>query len=309
MNLIDAIYKSNKPLMMDTKLDYMKAYSSGTWPKASSSMAFIWEAINIVGRQKFPDDWTGRELLVVDWWPSPTEHYSLWEANTKKRLLSRNGRASKSPTTPYLSDAAKLAKAKLASSDAELEDFLKGGYGKLEEEQKEWEENRAAGTRLNEVVRQIGDWGRDGLLHGELRSTVSPSVVQEMDANDWACSSDFEHWMKTGTIKKYLGSAGPYNWDIFVSKGSLEKQMSILNDTPVAVAAADISRLSPELQIAVKVALDLKMFDGGNGKLDYGQTQSKLIEYWKAAGNSPDMTPSKAKTLAGIIRHSTRQVK
>lgn len=218
----------------------------GSWPKAPSRFVFIFEAINLAGSALFGDKWTGNELAVVKWGESPqaqierlrqappigggaTGSYDSYSTRTQRRL-------------PPL---------------AHVYEYW------ARKRQPLFEENNRATERLLDCVDWLAQHCRDGELKSFARLLDGGSLM-EMRAEEWNIDQPLSAFVvQGGGLRRCyeLGMrSGPFQTLAFFDRQELLEALKREPDAPLIVGEADLSRLSPYLRLAVRVALEQGYF-------------------------------------------------
>lgn len=211
------------------------------WPKAPSEYVYVFEAINIVGSALFGEEWTGRELVAVSW---PTNPWWV-------RLTARQPQKTPPPPESLVSSHRR------ENSKPELDEHVKDWVAKSHEVK--WEENRAAIRRLADALDWIAQRCRDAELASYWRLKSGGCPVRPMRAEEWNIDNPLKEFVSNGSFKRHcreLRGTGPFEVYVFFAKQDLLTALKRLPDAPLIVAEADLSRLSPYLQGAVRLALE-----------------------------------------------------
>ncbi len=215
--------------------------NKGCWPKAPSKYVFIFEAINLVGLALFKDDWTGKELTAVHWAQSP-------RADRKEARFSpaRGGGARGSGSFGSIPLPRK------ERHDFHVEDW------RAELRQPRWEENGRAMERLEQAVEWLAQRCRDAELTSYARFRDVGGNLWPMWSVEWNVESALFHFVIHGGKKRHfpqLKQTGPFESFVFFEKAELLAALKREPASPLLVGEADLSRLSPYLQSAVRLAL------------------------------------------------------
>lgn len=211
-----------------------------SWPKAPSQYAFIYAAINLVGAAIFGSDWSGEELLAVTWIESPRAE------RTRARVFRPTPPVPHSLSNPRPREPVRYAP---------IEHVLDWKAEKLHEQ---WEANRSAAERLNKSVDWIAQKCRDGELRSFYRLRVGGGPVMPMSAHEWNVDIPLMTFVSNGGNNRFcrdLKSAGPFDTFVFFEKDELLNVLRREPNAPLVVSESDLSRLSPYLQGAVRLAL------------------------------------------------------
>ena len=100
-----------------------------------------------------------------------------------------------------------------------------------------------------------------------------------MRAAEWNIDNPLSTFIVMGGNNRHcweLPSIGPYEIFVFFDKSELLQVLARQPNAPLIVGEADLSRLSPYLQLAVRVALARGYFDKGSCKLNwFGKPKSE----------------------------------
>ena len=302
-------YRSRRPSIMEGWVALGRR-GPNNWPKVDSSNVFVLEAVHIVGRAKFGDDWNGSELNVLKWPLPPLRAYQdidmaahLEAAKLEKyrplppvNLDGRSGRKSESE--------AEFAERRARTIEAIRQQQVQIPKHVLDE-QRDWETNNDALIRLRSVADWLGQRGRDGEINGHYRMSGGQEPIV-MRATDWNCPDEFTGWLECGGRTMYFSTANKtFDCDFFLERTSLQNAIATLAHAPLMVDRADLSRLAPDLQLAVRIALQEKLF--GPGVHPDGMVQDKIIAAAKDAGW--EIKSTKAKQMSATMRWPNSPIK
>lgn len=217
----------------------------GTWPKVPSNFVFIFEAINLSGSALFGEDWTGKELAAVQWLESPKEQ----RARGKQPAPINGGGGAGGSRSYSVTPARQPLK---FDHDEHVLDWF------AEQRQPIWEENERATERLLNCVEWLAQRCRDGDLTTYWRSRLGGFEVRPMRAAEWNVDNPLSTFVITGGNNRHcweLRNGGPFEVFVFFDKGELAQVLASQPNAPLIVGEADLSRLSPYLQMAVRMAL------------------------------------------------------
>lgn len=211
------------------------------WPKAPSKYVFIFEAINIAGSALFADDWTGKELAVVHWVESPKAERARARLPLGKGGGARGSHSFKNASIPL----------------PRHKDFHEQDW-RAEQRQPIWEENGRALERLEQSVEWLAQRCRDSVLTAHARLKDVGGNLYPMRAGEWNVESPLFHFVINGGRKRLFSQlkySGPFESYLFFDKAELLDVLKREPDAQLLVGEADLSRLSPYLQMAVRMAL------------------------------------------------------
>lgn len=223
-----------------------------SWPKADSSKCSIFEAVDLVGRALLGEDWNGDELLVTKWWLAPeTAEKAHQEELERKAKLPRPLIQRHTITVPGIpgpiSHISTYWAHKIRVQRAEA----------VSAEQARWEDNRERNSRLTTAVNWIATKCRDGLLQSYCRF-MSGGKLMAMEAHEWNVDYPLSTFLDGGTFDRWFTQVSPpRQWSVYVffDLHQLQCEIQSLANAPLTVAHTDLGRLSPYVQLAIKVAL------------------------------------------------------
>ena len=266
---------------------------------------FVLEAVQIVGKAKFGDEWTGRELDAVKWYHDPiTTYRTFWE----NALTSARGEKKPPNIITSLSSNIRSAGPKETDADFDVrklgaiagcERVLASVPDHVEAKQQRWKSNQEATVRLFSAIRWLGDKCRGGLIEGAFQYKRWPKMYK-MDAHLWNGPSDIERWAKNGGYPEWLNKV-KYDTELFVRRDQLQREIAALEHSPLLIESSDLSRLSPDLQLAVRLALENQIFDENNGGLKSGQVTEKVISAAAVSGRT--IALGRIEEIARLIRY------
>lgn len=127
-----------------------------------------------------------------------------------------------------------------------------------------WEENLAAAKRLADCFEWLAQCCRDGELQTFARLTKGGDLYP-VNAEEWNVDSPLaEFVIEGGPLRRFseLGyRGGPFASYLFFDKEELSAFLAKRLDAKTTVSETDLSRLSPYLRLAVRVALERSYFD------------------------------------------------
>jgi hypothetical protein len=231
-------------------IKFANASDPVAWPKAPSEYLCIFEAINQVGAALFAADWTANELDAVEWRESPKQ--------LNKRISENYGGGAPGGSS---GPARKIGRPMITQG------FLPPELVKqqnahvfawhLERREMAWERNKAAATRLRETVNWLAQRCRDSEI-GSYARLRSGGGLWPMTAWEWNIDDPFTTFVCNGGHKRFFPefkSSGPYEAFLFFSRTGMAAVLDRFGRTPLQVFEADLSRLSPYIQLAVRLAL------------------------------------------------------
>ncbi len=227
-------------------IQFVGAENPACWPKAASDEICIFEAVDTVGKALSGDEWTGEEFGSIVWVASPK-----LEAALKNKLAPINtgggalGSARRSqPSRTSFASFPRAPNAHVLAWYLELRD-------------QHWERNNQRVKRLTAAVEQVAQWCRDGQLQSFARLR-SGGPLWPMTSSEWNLDNPLKTFVSEGGNRRYFSNftrTGPFECFVFFKKSRLSVLAGTLSHSSGAIEQADISKLSPYLQLAIKVAL------------------------------------------------------
>ena len=277
------------------------------WPKVASSKVFVLHAIQLIGQRMYGPKWTGDELFVSVWPISPlSEFENALAADLKaaqgmafnerlKHLHTKilpGGKYPDSETDHDIMKAQLIQQCHSASDAPRPANVMKA--------ESDWSANKHAMDRLKQVVTWLGDVCRNGTVRTFYKVTDWQQIAT-LSAHKWNCVQDLEYWYpKAGaeisvqngnfTVKKAV--------HFFLDSVGLEAAMAALAHAPVEIPVARLDLLSPDLRLAVSVALELALFEvnaPGNKRI-----KQRIGESAKLAGR--EISVRKIEDMASVMR-------
>lgn len=302
-------YESERPSIVDGWVCLGRRASEDR-PKVDVANIHVLDAVELVGRVEFGDEWTGDELNVLIW---PIQPVSIYRVFVATRLNAEKNKQYREPLPRSLADNASYGKhetkdefeaRKTKTIDAILVEKAQIPVH-IQDEQRDWEINNAALVRLRVVAGWLGGQCRDGVVvgHYRMKGGQEPFVLR---AVDWNCSDEFSGWLATGGRKMYFQSGGKlFDCDFFLDRASLQNATASLAHAPLLIDRADLTRLAPDLQLAVRIALQLKLFEPN--VMLAGKVEAAVIAAGKAAGR--EIKNTKAKQMSDTMRWPISPIK
>lgn len=277
-------------------------YANGSWPLAQPEFVFVLDAVQRVGAAHFGEKWTGNELRSLKWDNDPVTIYRQhWENALRKARLMK-----KPPPIPMsLSNAQRHLDRDQTDDEfneqklkriAALEDILTSTPDYVAAKHQRWIANRDAKDRLFWALRWLGDKCRAGTIDGSYRYLITQQMFP-MAAELWNGRSDLERWAKSAGYLIFVNGKRRYT-ELFVSRDQLEREIASLAHSPLTVSNSDLSKLSPDLQLAVRVALELELF--APDVMSDKQVQTAVIN--AAKNMERPIASTKAKQMSATMR-------
>lgn len=227
------------------------------WPKAESSKCSIFEALDVVGQALLGAEWTGQELAALHWPMAPSAAEQIYQHNLERqtklpkpigsrpgiRIPGREGPAEH--VAEYFRNRMKVAREEAVAAEQAL-----------------WDANCVLVARLNRAVEWIATKCRDGELVSYCRF-VSGGRLVAIEPHEWNVEYPVARFLANGMYNRwFLNLQPPKQWDVYVffDRSTLEQAIAGLAHAPIDVPTADLSRLSPYLQLAVKLAMSKGYF-------------------------------------------------
>lgn len=299
-------YKSKRPALTEGWISFPLRTQS-LWPKVDSSRLFILDAVQEAGAAMFGDEWTGEEINALKW---PVEPVVVYKQNLDAKLIAaRHERhynipmsiASSGGSRPKQETAEEFEARKSATINSILEQ-QKIIPPFVATEQSDWERNKADFLRLSSVAQWLGQRCRDGDINTFYQFCGGQRLF-ELERSQWNCTDEFLGWLSNGGKKLWhQPGAMAGSWQdtyFFVCRSSFTNAKSKLNHAPVLIKQEDISKLSPDLRLAVQLAVKHELFDEGNGGLRQGQIVTKILDEANKSGR--EISKTKAEQMAAVM--------
>lgn len=280
-------------------------YAFKNWPLVQPEYVFALEAVDIFGKAIFGQDWTGWELLAVKWPISPISIYANeWskalvnvEASTyiisPRSIVSAQSGGVIKPQTREEFDESKANLIELCNrSLASIPD-------KVAAVETQWQTNKATAARLLKAVRWLGDKCRGRDIAGAYQFKGWPKLYNDMSPDLWNGSSDIERWAASGGYSQWVKDRN-YDTLVFVSREDLNREIAALDHAPLLLDRAELSRLAPDLQLAVRLALEHQLFDANNAGLKSGQVEHLVIAAAEQSGRQ--IAKGRMEEIARLMR-------
>lgn len=124
-----------------------------------------------------------------------------------------------------------------------------------------------------------------------------------MRASEWNVESPLFHFAINGGSKRHfleLKHSGPFEAFVFFEKRELLEALSREPDAPLVVGEADLSRLSPYLRLAVRVALEQGYFSKDRCETK-GVREAEITAAWPDLISDIEVVPAMVTAIAKII--------
>lgn len=265
-------------------------------PKCSSSYLFIWDAMELVGRAKFGDDWTGSELDVLNWPVSPIVERDQRQESFRKLFAQ-----------PQPMPALKVRK---SSPPILMPSVLSENYSghattrladqKLRERETVWAANVAALCRLRGSSNWLLEQFRNGQIRAFSRSVGKPGEPVAMPPDEWFVEDTFKTRFVAGRYDRWLPRmTRPTPAYIFVDRAGIERAISTLANASAVVTTTDLSACSSYLRFAV--AFSLKYRDN-LGEWSRPAIEAQLRQDWNMANPTDQMSPTMAERMSYVVK-------
>lgn len=271
-----------------------------TTPLIQPEYVFCRDAIELAGKAMFGDQWNAEEQKAVFWPTSPeTIWASEWQNYLARPLYQR-------PSLPP-SIAGKAYRGEKGETDDEFaarkikhredcNEKLSNIPEYISKMQVLWKTNHDATNRLMDVLQWLGDRCRSGAIQGAYIFKAGYKVFV-LEKDHWNGVSDLERWARDGGFPVYVNNAS-YPTHAFMVRADLDREVASLEHAPLLVDQADLSRLAPDLQLAVRLALEMKLF--GPGVKTRGEVERAIDIAAKAQGRK--ITPTKLVQMSDTMR-------
>lgn len=261
-------------------------------PKCSPAHLFIHDALQVAGKAIFGENWTGKELGVVDW---PTSPDTAWQEERRQASLLR---LAPRPAARIVRSGRPAPQTDKVQHSAHVLEWHR--YQHRKTEMAAWTENQEALQRAREAADWLHLKFREESIATATRLTGAPGEPQEMPPSQWYCENAFEKRFLPGRYDRWLpGATKSLPVYIFVDRGQLEKAASTLPHAEAIISDTDLSACSPFLRFAV--GFSLKHGDLIN---QWGQesVQEQIKDEWDAANPSDPMSKKMAERMSYVVR-------
>lgn len=265
------------------------------WPKAASQYISIFGAIELIGLSLFEGEWNGSELRAVLWARSPREM-------EKPAPMNSGGGAPGRSRIPERKISRPLITQDLIPREIAHQRNAHVYAWHVEKRQRHWQENKQAGARLLAVVNWLAQRCRDGHLisYARLRSGGG---LWPMADSEWNVDDPLTAFVCSGGHKRYFRefkSPGPYEVYLFFAKSDLQAILDRYALVPVNVKELDLGRLSPNIQLAVRLALRKGYFSKATCETQPVR-EAEVRAAWPDELPDIPMTENSIKTIARMM--------
>lgn len=281
-------------------------------PMVQPEYVFCRDAVRLVGAAMFGEKWTVTDMMAQQT-PlySPVAAYEqFWASQLSSIQHWKHG-----PPLPISLASYSLGQKTKAETPEEFEERKAKSAKYCEERQSNipthvstlqsnWQSNADASRRLLSAVGWLGNKCRAGAIRGAFQYKGWPKIHEAMDSHLWNGTSDLDRWARDGGYSEFLNSHN-YQTLVFMLREDLEREIAALAHAPLLVKQEDLSRLSPDLQLAVRVALNKQLFGAGVA-LD-GDVQGWVDDAAKAEGRN--ISTTKLQQMAAVMRYPASPIR
>lgn len=306
MTRLNAALRGSNVSMPNSRTDRIvqATYSKEqNFPMMGGDWLFSLEALALVGKAMFGNEWSGTEFDALHWQPSPIEQHKWELAQQRRNVEARkyvhlpSSIASSDYVTPETKAAFDARKEtdlqSLSKSELEMPPLVSA-------HQKQWESNSAALNRLTKAAKWLGEKCRSADIKTGYGSVVNLPILSG-ESHSWNCINDLQHWVKDGSIEIFLVSAGKMcRYKAYVSRADFEREKKTLAHSESNVPKTDIARLSPDLQLALRLALKHQLFDAGMQQSN-GELEKAVISAAKEEGR--EIADNRVKEMVRLMRY------
>jgi len=261
-------------------------------PKAASTKCSFLQAVATVGFAKFGTAWSGEELHATYWPDQPIE--------LERRRSEDAHRRRSSPVAPVsLIRYPQPAPKPLADIDPEKLATLRAQS--IARQQEAWERNQEALQRLRFSVDWLAQQCRDGVLKSFWRLEAGGDLG-EMSAGDWNIDHPLSEFARKGGYDRWFVSAQSRKRFVYIffDRDELERAVAVFAHSASAIPPAQLGRLSPYLQFAVKLALRKEYFSADTD--DTAPTrEAEVKQAWAEGLPGIPMSNSAVTMIASIM--------
>lgn len=306
------------------------------WPVAHSKKVFMWEALEIVAKARFPDESTEMDLFARAGGVYQGDVMFLIQASQKAEEIGFDasewsGLPSRPGIGPSHEDDAKHAlavasffKAMLPLADADIFDYMQSALPKLKTLPftiRADAINEGRKRRLSEVAHWLTAKARDGHITTYAQDGGF-GETEYMASSEWNQPDFMKTFVRHGYYNRTLavddgresslprGPNGFGVWSaIFFDRDDIELELEIDGITYKSANVAEIDDLSPYLRHAVNVALALN-FRAANAnavvdgrRVTRPSLENEIKSMWDADAMGGSLSDKMAERLSYIIRH------
>jgi hypothetical protein len=229
------------------------------WPKCSSSLVFIWEALNIAGKAIHGDGWSGAELDVLDWPISPRDQLIAARRSEAEQRL-------RAPKNIYPASRPGIRRSREIEYRESYSEHMKDWWA--QKLRPSWERNHSALDRLHRTAEWLHTRFREGEIGSSTRFVAGGGDPVPIPPSEWFCEGAFLKRFVPGRYDRLLPRlsrvVAVY---IFVDRSDLERAIAALALPQVVMsgtspAGLDVESLSPYLRLALFLAEKFQNYTG-----------------------------------------------
>ncbi|MCZ4342880.1 hypothetical protein O4H52_14755 [Sphingomonadaceae bacterium G21617-S1] len=263
-------------------------------PKAASNRCSLLEAVQIVGRAKYGDEWTRKELHCTHWHEQPNEM-------ERRRLAATVSRAPPPIPMTLASGRYRSTPAEQEPSPEERERAARAQAQLIAAQQAEWELNDQCLRRLRFCVDWLAQQCRDDDLKSYYRFESGGDLVP-MSAGDWNIDNPLGQFAAKGGYERWFSAQQParkFFVYIFFDRAAVEQAVTIFANAQPLVSDIDLGKVSPYLRFAVQMALSAGWTSSeGASTKDYREAEIKAA--WDTAFPGIPFTNGQGQMLAAV---------
>lgn len=225
------------------------------FPMMGGDWLFSLEALALVGKAMFGNDWNRAEFNVLHWQQAPVEQHKRGLEQQRRNVESRQYAPSSIASSDYTRHETKTEFE--VRKEADLQRLTKSELEippLVSVQQMQWQNNEAALNRLTKAAKWLGDLCRKGVIKTGYGTAANLPILNGQ-SRFWNCINDIQHWVKDGSIEVIGSAAKMYRYKAYVSRSDLEREIRTLAHSKSIVSETDLSRLPPYLKFAVDMAL------------------------------------------------------
>ncbi len=249
------------------------------WPKLSSDKVFVWEALFLVGKAIFGDDWTESEWKALDWPTAPEVGVALAKKRANDAVRSKapqptSGRGVRFEFQPAPDSSMSQQHEHVIARREHVIKRL------VDIEQAAWNENEKAIARIKRASDWLDERFRDGKIKTFTRFVSTAGAPLDMPPSEWFCDDALNKRIRPGQYDRWYYTAQPSKHPvyIFVDRAGLEVEIATLSHATLLVKNTDLTQLPAPLKMAVNLFLSDPSVSG-LGKKD---RRRKVEAAWNA---------------------------
>ena len=304
MTRLTAALKGSNVLMPNgmTNRVVQAIYSSEqNFPMMGGDWLFSLEALALVGKAMFGNDWNRAEFSVLHWQQAPVEQHKRELAQQRRNVELRQYFPSSIASSDYTKHETKAEFE--VRKEADLQRLTKSELEippLVSVQQKQWQDNESALNRLIKAAKWLGDKCRgEGIKTGY--GAVENLPLLSGQSHSWNCISDLQHWVKDGSIEIFVVRPGKmHRCKAYVSRSDLEREMRTLAHSASIVSETDLGRLPPYLKFAVDMALAQNWLI--DGRQDSGPVrEAEIAAKWNDAFPHIELSGAAKEAIAKVL--------